>query len=82
MISQIFDSFQIRQVLMAAKVDRRRCPNKRRLPSIGGDILKRYNLRKKRKVQENDDSSFRSGSTILEVSLGFGKYSVFFIYWK
>ena len=60
---------------MAAKVDRRRCHNKRRLPSIGGESLKRYNLRKKRKVQEDDDSSLRSGYTILEVSLGFGKYS-------
>ena len=59
---------------MAAKVDRRRCPNKRRLPSTGGEILKRYNLRKKRKVQE-DDEKWRSGSTTLEVSLAFGKYS-------
>ena len=55
---------------MAAKVDRRRCPSKRKLPSIGEEILKTYNLRKKRKLQEKDDSSLRSESTIVEVSRG------------
>lgn len=55
---------------MAAKVDRRRCPSKRKLLSKGEEILKTCNLRKKRKLQEKDDSSLRSESTIVEVSRG------------
>ncbi|XP_073253054.1 uncharacterized protein [Porites lutea] len=51
---------------MAAKVDHRRCPSKRKLPSIGEEILKTKKKGKKGKLQEKDESSLRSESTIME----------------
>lgn len=68
---------------MAAKCVLRRYPTKRGLSSIELELSPTYNLRKRGKLEKNDDSSLRSRSTVVEVSRRVQSiWEVFLIYWK
>ena len=68
-ISQITDSFPTSLVIyMAAQCHLSRYCAKTGLSAIGREISTTYNQRNKGKLEEKDDSSLGSGSTIVEVS--------------
>lgn len=55
---------------MEAKCDNSRYSTKRELSSVGGEVSTTYNLRKKVRLKEKDDSSLVSESAIFDVSRG------------
>lgn len=52
---------------MATKCDSRRYSTERELSSVGEEVSTRYNPRKQVPLNEKDDSSFVSESTIVKV---------------